>query len=99
MDELSLHLYILGQFERYGETALIVAAKRRNLDHVKILVENGADLNIGLTNACPDRSTALDFAKDSKHSGRYGHVNETLILQNFAFIMQFYTYFNPYDMN
>ena len=33
------------------------------------------------------------------HSGRYGHNNETLILQNFAFIMQFYTYFNPYDMN
>ena len=27
------------------------------------------------------------------HSGRYGHNNETLILQNFAFIMQFYTYF------
>ena len=33
------------------------------------------------------------------HSGRYGHNNETLILQNFAFIMQFYTYFNTYDMN
>ena len=33
------------------------------------------------------------------HSGRYGHNNETLILQNFAFIMQFYTYSNPYDMN
>ena len=33
------------------------------------------------------------------HSGIYGHKNETLILQNFAFIMQFYTYFNPYDMN
>ena len=34
-----------------------------------------------------------------KHSGIYGHKNETLILQNFAFIMQFYTYSNPYDMN
>ena len=33
------------------------------------------------------------------HSGIYGHKNETLILQNFAFIMQFYTYSNPYDMN
>ena len=33
------------------------------------------------------------------HSGRYGHNNETLILQNFAFNMQFYTYLNPYDMN
>ena len=65
MDELSPHLYRLGQFDRYGETALIVAAKERNLDYVKILVENGADLNIGLTNVCPDRSTALDFAKDS----------------------------------
>ena len=35
----------------------------------------------------------------SMYSGRYGHINETLILQNFAFIMQFYTYFKPYDMN
>ena len=33
------------------------------------------------------------------HNGIYGHKNETLILQNFAFIMQFYTYFNPYDTN
>ena len=33
------------------------------------------------------------------HSGRYGHNNETLILQSFAFIMQFYTYSNPYDIN
>ena len=24
---------------------------------------------------------------------------QTLILQNFAFNMQFYTYLNPYDMN
>ena len=30
---------------------------------------------------------------------KHGHKNETLILQNFAFIMQFYTYFNPYDIN
>ena len=30
----------------------------------------------------------------SAHSGRYGHKNETLILQTFAFIMQFDTYFN-----
>ena len=35
----------------------------------------------------------------SIHSGIYGHNNETLILQKFAFIMQFYTYSNPYDMN
>ena len=33
------------------------------------------------------------------HSGRYGHNNETLILQIFGFIKQFYTYFIPYDMN
>ena len=33
------------------------------------------------------------------HSGIYGHNNETLIFQNFAFNMQFYTYLNPYDMN
>ena len=33
------------------------------------------------------------------HSGRDGHNNETLILQNFAFNMQSYTYLNPYDMN
>ena len=37
--------------------------------------------------------------KATAHSGRYGHNNETLILQNFAFNMQFYTYFNPYDVN
>ena len=30
----------------------------------------------------------IDF---TTHSGRYGHNNETLILQNFAFIMEFYT--------
>ena len=35
----------------------------------------------------------------SIHSGIYGHNNETLILQKFAFIMQFYTYSNPYDMS
>ena len=35
----------------------------------------------------------------SAHNGRYGHKNETLILQTFAFIMQFDTYFNPYDIN
>ena len=40
--------------------------------------------------------SSQDFAL---HSGIYGHKNETLILQNFAFIMQFYTYSNPYDMN
>ena len=33
------------------------------------------------------------------HSGIYGHKNETQILQIVAFIMQFYTYFNTYDMN
>ena len=33
------------------------------------------------------------------HSGRYGHKNETQILEIVAFIMQFYTYFNTYDMN
>ena len=55
----------LGDFYQYDETALIVAAKKRNLNNVKILVENGADLNIGLTNRCPEKSTALDFAQDS----------------------------------
>ena len=33
------------------------------------------------------------------HSGTYGHKNEILILQTFVFIMEFYTYFNTYDMN
>ena len=33
------------------------------------------------------------------HSGIYGHKNETQILEIVAFIMQFYTYFNTYDMN
>ena len=33
------------------------------------------------------------------HSGIYGHKNETQILEFFAFIVQFYTYFNTYDMN
>ena len=33
------------------------------------------------------------------HSGRYGHINETPILQSFGSIKQFYTYFIPYDMN
>ena len=37
--------------------------------------------------------------REQLHSGTYGHNNETLILQNFAFNMQFYTYLNPYDMN
>ena len=33
------------------------------------------------------------------HSGRYGHNNETPILQSFGSIKQFHTYFIPYDMN
>ena len=33
------------------------------------------------------------------HSGIYGHKNETQILEIVAFIVQFYTYFNTYDMN
>ena len=37
--------------------------------------------------------------KPEHHSERYGHKNETLILQTFVFIMEFYTYFNTYDMN
>ena len=31
IDNLCPHLYSLGQLERYGETALIVATKERNL--------------------------------------------------------------------
>ena len=33
------------------------------------------------------------------HSGIYGHKNETQILEIVAFIVQFYTHFNTYDMN
>ena len=33
------------------------------------------------------------------HSGIYGHKNKTQILEIVAFIVQFYTYFNTYDMN
>ena len=33
------------------------------------------------------------------HSGIYDHKNETQILEIVAFIVQFYTYFNTYDMN
>ena len=33
------------------------------------------------------------------HSGIYGHKNETQIIEIVAFVMQFYTYFNTYDMN
>ena len=46
---------------------------------------------------CLDYLVVLLFSLT--HSGRYDHNNETLILQNFAFIIQFYTYSNPYDMN
>jgi ankyrin repeat protein len=54
IDQLSL----LG----YETTALMVAAENHNLEIVKILVENGADLNIGLDNkGCATKSTALDF--------------------------------------
>ena len=35
----------------------------------------------------------------SFHSGIYGHKNETQILEIVAFIVQFYTHFNTYDMN
>ena len=35
----------------------------------------------------------------TKHSEIYGHKNETQILEMVAFIVQFYTYFNTYDMN
>ena len=43
----------------------------------------------------------FDIKNASKycHSGRYGHKNETQILEIVAFIMQFYTYFKTYDMN
>ena len=37
--------------------------------------------------------------KHTQHSGIYGHKNETQILEIVAFIVQFYTYFNTYDMN
>ena len=33
------------------------------------------------------------------HSGIYGHKNKTQILEIVAFIVQFYTHFNTYDMN
>ena len=33
------------------------------------------------------------------HRGIYGHKNKTQILEIVAFIVQFYTYFNTYDMN
>ena len=33
------------------------------------------------------------------HSGIYGHKNEIQILEIVAFIVQFCTYFNTYDMN
>ena len=44
----------------------------------------------------------LQLAAEKKtpfHSGRYGHKNETPILQSFGFIKQFYNYFIPYDIN
>ena len=47
------------------------------------------------------KSTILDpaLSEAMRHSGRYGHNNETPILQSFGCIKQFYTYFIPYDMN
>ena len=62
IDQLSL----LG----YETTALMVAAENNNLEIVKILVENGADLNIGLDNkGCATKSTALDFANADARNG------------------------------
>ena len=47
----------------YKLTALMVAAQNNNLDIVKILVENGADVNNGRDNICAKKGTALDFAE------------------------------------
>ena len=33
------------------------------------------------------------------HSGIYGHKNKTQIFEIVAFVLQFYTHFNTYDMN
>ena len=43
--------------------------------------------------------TTRQMPDELNHSGIYGHKNETQILEIVAFIMQFYTYFNTYDMN
>ena len=40
-----------------------------------------------------------NFRNPGMHSGIYGHKNEIQILEIVAFIVQFYTYFNTYDMN
>ena len=54
--------------EKWDLTALIAASAKRNLNAVKLLVENGADLNIGRIRKCEvdilDKGTALDFAID-----------------------------------
>ena len=56
--------------EKWDLTALIAASAENNLDAVKLLVENGADLNIGRTRKCKvdkagslDKGTALDFTE------------------------------------
>ena len=59
IDELS--------YDLYDVTAVIEATKKEDLSTVKLLVENGADLNIGRTRKCKvdeKKSTALDFTFD-----------------------------------
>ena len=38
-------------------------------------------------------------ARTGSHSGIYGHKNKTQIFEIVAFVLQFYTHFNTYDMN